>query len=195
MIRHHKPDTKCFCAVITAWTRSGIDDAPEKAEAILRWMFSIGVRPDTVCFNAVITGYARSGHQMRRKKALGVFRQMKEKRVSTSSVTYSLLFEVCVDSPYISERASDEEWEELFRECTNDGVLDGRIFHELRSHGPKSVQHQLDTTPIPQAWSRNAGRGSSSLSQHAVNKMQERTASKRKAGIEVDGWGWGGKQR
>jgi hypothetical protein len=78
------PNTIMYGTVIDAWARSGVKEAPYKAEALLQKMQALhesgnhDVKPNTICFNSVITAWARSRDEMAAKRAELILNRMQE---------------------------------------------------------------------------------------------------------------------
>jgi hypothetical protein len=69
------PDAVMYGTVINAWARSGVKEAPYKAEALLQKMQDLyesgnhDVKPNTISFNSVVTAWARSNNKAAAERA------------------------------------------------------------------------------------------------------------------------------
>ena len=91
-----KPTVNIFSAAISAWSKSGSAEAPERAEALLEWMKDLSkagdlVGPiDTVVYNALLSVYSNSGRKDAGNRAEHILCEMKvESQVSPDTVSYN----------------------------------------------------------------------------------------------------------
>jgi hypothetical protein len=78
------PDSVMHNTVINAWGKSGLKEAPYRAEVLLQRkqdMYDTGdekVKPNTIGFNSVINAWARSNDRMAAERAEVILNRMQE---------------------------------------------------------------------------------------------------------------------
>ena len=172
-----QPDSKLCNNIISAWSRSGSNEAAARAEQLCDRMDSLGIEIDGVVFNSLINVYAKSCHFDRSVNALNVLHRMHERKVDPTSVTYSLLVDACL---------GDEECLlQVFEDCTRNGMLDERLQSSFMQHGPACAQEQLRGS-IPCIWSQYANRGPGGKSRKQFKSQMKRG----NIGADVRRFGW-----
>ncbi|KAL7529653.1 hypothetical protein ACHAXR_003081 [Thalassiosira sp. AJA248-18] len=177
MDSNHLPDNKLCNSVVSAWARSGSDDAAYHAEEICNRMDFLGIEVDGVVFNSLINVYTKSRDSNKSVDALKVLGRMNERNVKTSSVTFTLLLEACL--------ADEECLLQVFEACTKHGMLDERLQSSFREYGPICVKEQL-SGKIPYVWYQCANRGPGGLSRGQIKGNRKKGST----GADVRQFGW-----
>ena len=76
--RRVEPNLVTYNSVINAWSKSGLPDAGEKAEALLQRMEELGLKPNTISFNAAISAWANSNDSSAGQRAELLLQKMWE---------------------------------------------------------------------------------------------------------------------
>mmetsp|Transcript_14917 Transcript_14917/g.27155 ORF Transcript_14917/g.27155 Transcript_14917/m.27155 type:complete len:968 (-) Transcript_14917:187-3090(-) len=177
MDSNYRPDSKLCNNVISAWARSGSNDAAARAEAVCDRMDLLGIEIDGVVFNSLINVHVKSRNSRMALNALKVFERMHERNVLPTSVTYTLLFQACL---------GDEECLlQVFESCIKHGMLDQRLQSSFREHGPACIKDQL-SGKIPYVWSQFANRGPGGPSRGQIKGQMKRGST----GADVRRFGW-----
>lgn len=82
-----KPTLFAFVTVLDAFASSGIEDAGEQAELVLKEMEEAGVKPSTLCYNIAIKAWIKS--KRGRQSAEYAERLMEEMKTEPDVITYS----------------------------------------------------------------------------------------------------------
>ena len=73
-----EPNRVTYNSVINAWSKSGLQNAGEKAEALLQRMEELGLKLGTISFNSVISAWANSNDPTAGQRAELLLRRMLE---------------------------------------------------------------------------------------------------------------------
>ena len=73
-----EPNLVTYSSVINAWSKSGLQNAGEKAEALLQRMQELGLKLGTISFNSVISAWANSNDPTAGQRAEFLLRRMLE---------------------------------------------------------------------------------------------------------------------
>jgi pentatricopeptide repeat protein len=91
---HIDPDVITFNSVIDAWAKSGRQEAPLRAEAVLKKMIALGdagwhkASPNVISFTSVISAWANSGDQQAPQRAEEILREMTRFGLVPNEVSY-----------------------------------------------------------------------------------------------------------
>lgn len=170
-------DAKLCNSVISGWARSGSEEAILHAEEVCSRMEALSIRVDTTCFNSLINVYAKSNHPEKSVRSWQVLERMEARRLTPTSVTYTLLLEACKDD--------DEFLMKVFESSIERGLLDEKLQNSFWDYGPACIRERLNGA-IPYAWSENANRGPAGLSRKQIKMGMKRGST----GNDVGKFGW-----
>jgi pentatricopeptide repeat protein len=91
---HSDPNVITFNIVIDAWAKSGRQEAPLRAEAVLKKMIALSdagwhkVSPDVITFTSVISAWANTGHQLAPQRAEEILHEMAPRGLVPDMVSY-----------------------------------------------------------------------------------------------------------
>lgn len=84
------PDVGVYNSALYAWANSGLEEAPHRAEALLKDMRNHGLEPDAISYGTLITTWSRSGDPNAAQQAENTLRKMAdEDNVEPSTIVYN----------------------------------------------------------------------------------------------------------
>lgn len=118
-----KPTLFAYVTVLDAVASSGMEDAGEQAEGVLKQMTDAGVEPTTLCYNIAIKAWIKSGRG--RQAAEYAERILEEMKSPPDVITYSSMIHAWATSG-MKEHAA-ERAEEILQRLENDETAEANV--------------------------------------------------------------------
>lgn len=131
----YQPLSESYGGVLDAWSKSPLEDAPQRAAALLERMSSDSnplAKPDTRAYNFVLNAWATRGNP---DKAMELFQEMQDCEIPLDKYTYSI-----VTKAWLRSRRPDaaRNVQQLLRQCIHRYKSDPK-------HNPMPISMQFGT--------------------------------------------------
>lgn len=107
------PDVATYNSVLYMWSNSGLDEAPQRSEALFEHMEQHGLEPDAISYGTLITTWSRSREANAAIRAQEVLREMEQRVGFTNNAAYNAALAAWERS---SHKQSVQRCDALFRE-------------------------------------------------------------------------------
>jgi pentatricopeptide repeat protein len=163
------PRRSVFGMVLNAWAKSGLQEAPQRAESILRRMFQLheqhqlDTKPDVICYSSVMNCWAQSEQREAADKSMALLREMQSLwKQGHSTMRPNVICYTTVLSAY-TKRGQAAEAEALLEEMYLDYTTSGN-----ESAKPTTTSYNI----VMNCWAKSGEPNAAGKSLAMLLKMQ-----------------------
>mmetsp|Transcript_25010 Transcript_25010/g.28937 ORF Transcript_25010/g.28937 Transcript_25010/m.28937 type:complete len:694 (-) Transcript_25010:22-2103(-) len=156
-----QPDAISFCTCLDVWAKSKEPGKAEKSYELLQKLIKLydvtmseRFKPSTMSYNTVLNccAFSAFAKDNEKKKALSiavsVFTELKQSTiVKPDAVSYGTLIK-CISNLVPKGQVRNKMASDIFIKCTEEGLVNGLVFDEIKRAVPSNVTTKLLSKPI-----------------------------------------------